>query len=266
MATELLRADEPQPMETTTAQELKEQFEKLSIKKVVQDSTVLKQIQFETDMAKQKLSIIEKRIMNSYIEVHEVIRQIKNALDVYNDTKSDLSWFSSIIIRELNQFELAERRRLSFDVQAGFVKIEHCKEIVQKKVEMIVVAVIIQALMELSENEWQMATLRTNLRYFIDIILPFVMHVKVFPLIEQTVDGMMNKYREFNRELKFLENYTVSSYNNERSVMDVVEWDDQKGEYTLKSEMKGLVEGRGALPSSKKPCVGVSEAVRQSHN
>ena len=89
-----------------------------------------------------------------------------------------------------------------------------------------------------------------------EIILPFVMHVKVSPLIEQTVEGYMNKYRELNRDLKHLENYTVSPYNNERSVMDVVEWDKNKGEYKMKTEMKGLLEVRGAGPLSKKACVG----------
>ena len=76
------------------------------------------------------------------------------------------------------------------------------------------------------------------------------------PVIEQTVDGMVNKYRQLNRELKCLENYIVSPYNNERSVMDVVEWDKNKGEYKLKTEMKGLLEVRGGGPLSKKACVG----------
>ena len=99
---EAMTAGECQPMETTTAEELKEQFEKLTIKEPVEDNAVLKSIQLETEMAKLKLSIIEKRIMNSSIEVHECIRQVKFALDAYSDTKSDLSWFSSIILRELS--------------------------------------------------------------------------------------------------------------------------------------------------------------------
>ena len=241
-------------MDTNTAEELEKKFEKLTIKEPVEVDAVLQNIHFETAMGKEKLSIIEKRIMNNSIEVHETIRQIKYALDSYNDTKSDLSWFSSVIIRELNQFELAERRRLSFDVQAAFVLVENCKVIVQKKVELIFVAVVIQAKMELSHhddalqnpvekarNDWQMTRLRNKLKYFIEIIAPFAMHMKGLPLIEQTVDGMMDKHRQLNRELKLLENYIVSPYNNERSVMDVAEWDEKNGEYKLKSEMKGLV-------------------------
>jgi hypothetical protein len=268
---ESLRAVDSQPMDTNTAEELENKFEKLTIKETVEVEAALQNIYFETAMAKEKLSIIEKRIMNNSIELHECIRQIKYALDSYNDTKSDLSWFSSVIIRELNQFELAERRRLSFDVQAAFVLVENCKDIVQKKVELIFVAVVIQAKMELSHhddalqnpvekvgNDWQMTRLRNNLKYFIEIIAPFAMHLKGLPLIEQTVDGMWNKYRQLNRELKCLENYIVSPYNNERSVMDVAEWDEKNGEYKLKSEMKDLVEALGAGRVSKKLCVEAS--------
>ena len=96
---------------------------------------------------------------------------------------------------------------MSFDVQAAFVLVENCKVIVQKKVELIFVAVVIQAKMELSHhddalqnpvekarNDWQMTRLRKHLKYFIEIIAPFAMHMKGLPLIEQTVDGMMDKY------------------------------------------------------------------------
>ena len=106
-----MRAVDSQPMDTNTAEELEKKFEKLTIKELVEVEAVLQNIHFETAMAQEKLSIIEKRIMNNSIELHERIRQIKYALDSYNDTKSDFSWFGSVIIRELNQFELAERRR-----------------------------------------------------------------------------------------------------------------------------------------------------------
>ncbi len=71
----------------------------------------------------EKLSIIERRAMNDAIEVHESIRQIKVAVGVYNHNVSDLNWFAAIVVRELNMFELAERRRLSADVQIGLVRI-----------------------------------------------------------------------------------------------------------------------------------------------
>ena len=78
------------------------------------------------------------------------------------------------------------------------------------------------------------------------------------PLIEQTVDGMMDKHKQLNRELKCLENCIVSPYNNERSMVDVAEWDEKNGEYKLKSEMKGLVEALGAGRVSQKLCVEAS--------
>ena len=60
-----------------------------------------------------KNDMIERRLMNSCIEVHETVRQIKCLVDVFNHAKSDLDWMSRIVTRELNTFELAERRRHS---------------------------------------------------------------------------------------------------------------------------------------------------------
>ena len=61
-------------------------------------------------------------------------------------------------------------------MQAAFVLVENCKVIVQKKVELIFVAVVIQAKMELSHHDdalqnpvekarsdWQMTRLRKHL-------------------------------------------------------------------------------------------------------
>jgi hypothetical protein len=175
--------------------------------------------------------------MNDTLQIHECIRMITAALDVFNEDVSDLNWFSSIIIRELNTFELAERRRLSFDVRAGFVIIENCPGILRKKIELIFVAVVIQAKTELrhhdeeeqnpvekEKNSWQMERLRKNLKYFIEIIAPFAVNLKGLPPVEHPVEDHCNRYRELNRELKTLENYCVSPYNNERSVMDFADF------------------------------------------
>ena len=148
-----------------------------------------------------------------------------------------MKWLSSIIIRELNTLELAERRRLSCDVMAGFVKVENCQNIVQKKVELVVEAVCIQAKMELKhhdredqnpvekeKNNWQMEKLRNNLKYFMNVIVPFAVNLKNLPPFEHPVEDHVLRYSELNRELKTLENYCVSPYNNERSVMDVADF------------------------------------------
>ena len=60
-----------------------------------------------------KNEMIERRLMNQSIEVHETIRQIKMCVDVFNHSLSSIDWMSSIVCRELNCFELAERKRHS---------------------------------------------------------------------------------------------------------------------------------------------------------
>ena len=170
--------------------------------------------------------------MKDTFQIHECIRMIKQAVDTYNEDVADLSWLSSIVIRELNTLELAERRRLSCDVNAGFVSVENTKSIVQKKIEMVILTVCIQAKTQLShhdsgdqtEKDWQIEILKKNLRYLIDIIVPFSVNLKNFVSVEQLPADHSLRYSELNRELKALENYVVSSYNNERAVMEFVDF------------------------------------------
>jgi hypothetical protein len=49
-------------------------------------------------------------------------------------------------------------------------------------------------------------------------------NLKHFVSVERSVADDQLRYTELNRELKILENYVVSTYNNERSVMDVVDF------------------------------------------
>ena len=236
--------------------ELPRLFEKLTCKKVDKDSTdtILSNIQFEASMSAAKLNILERRCMNMTIELHETIRQIAHAVHCYDDTKSDLSWFSAVMVREYNSFELAERRRLSFDVQAGFVQVENCKKIVDKKVELIFVAVVIQCQMELSsydepdqnpvekkKNEWLITRLRKNLKYLVEIVGPFVLKLKIDGDVKN-IEAMKDRYVVLNRELRGLENYTVSPYNNEKSVMDIVKWDDKLSEYRLMASSTTMLD------------------------
>ena len=46
------------------------------------------------------------------IKVDESIRQVENAITVFNVCKSPVDWFSNIVQRELSLYEQAERRRL----------------------------------------------------------------------------------------------------------------------------------------------------------
>ena len=42
----------------------------------------------------EKLNMIERRSMNQHVEVHEALRQIQTAVDVYKHEVADVSWFS----------------------------------------------------------------------------------------------------------------------------------------------------------------------------
>ena len=60
-----------------------------------------------------KSEVIEKRLMNQCLELHESIRQIKHCVEVFKHHISHIDWMASIVVRELTSFELAERRRYS---------------------------------------------------------------------------------------------------------------------------------------------------------
>jgi hypothetical protein len=219
-------------MDTDVVEGLRKDFEKLNLKTNVELMKTCENIEMYTTVAGKKLTVIEERMMKDTFQVHECVRMIKTAIDTYNQDLADLNWLSAVIIRELNTFELAERRRLSCDVNAGFVSVENTKSIVQKKIEMVILTVCIQAKTQLShhdsgdqtEKDWQIEILRKNLRYLIDIIVPFSVNLKNFVSVERSVADDQLRYTELNRELKTLENYVVSTYNNERSVMDVVDF------------------------------------------
>jgi hypothetical protein len=227
-----LRACDFQPMDTDFAEGLRKDFEKLNLKTNVKLMKTCENIEMYTTVAGKKLTVIEERMMKDTFQVHECVRMIKTAIDTYNQDLADLNWLSAVIIRELNTFELAERRRLSCDVKAGFVLVENTKSIVQKKIEMVILTVCIQAKTQLSlhdscdqtEKDWQIEILRKNLKYLIDIIVPFSVNLKNFVSVERSVADDQLRYTELNRELKTLENYVVSTYNNERSVMDFVDF------------------------------------------
>ena len=227
-----LRACDFQQMDTDVVEGLRKDFEKLNLKTNVELMKTCENIEMYTTVAGKKLTVIEERMMKDTFQVHECVRMIKTAIDTYNEDLADLNWLSAVIIRELNTFELAERRRLSCDVNAGFVSVENTKSIVQKKIEMVILTVCIQAKTQLShhdsgdqtEKDWQIEILRKNLRYLIDIIVPFSVNLKNFVSVERSVADDQLRYTELNRELKTLENYVVSTYNNERSVMDVVDF------------------------------------------
>ena len=148
-----LRASELQPMDTDFAEGVLKDFEKLTLKTKGELMESLQNMEFDTKVAAKKLTVIEERLMKDTFQIHECVRMIKQAIDTYKEELADLNWLSSIVIRELNTFELAERRRLSCDVIAGFVLVENTKNIVQKKIELVILAVCIQAKSQLNHHD-----------------------------------------------------------------------------------------------------------------
>ena len=125
-------------MDTDFAEGLVKHFEQLNLKTNEELMKSWENIEMYTRVAAKKLTVIEERVMKDTFQIHECVRMIKQAIDTYKEDRSDLNWLSSVIIRELNTFELAERRRLSCDVIAGFVLVENTKNIVQKKIAMVI--------------------------------------------------------------------------------------------------------------------------------
>ena len=184
-----------------------------------------------------------------------LLQKSKNtAVGQPQDSESPLSWFASIIWRDLNTFEIAERHRLSILILSGFVKIDSPMDIVHKKVEMIILGVIAQSLEELSNYdsmrvesekakiEKDTERLRQNYTYFIELILPIVLHLDCIrgSLNFKTV---MDKYFELGRELHKIEQLVVTPYNCELNIDSQVEWDDGLKRYVASFESSG---GKGS--------------------
>ena len=161
-------------------------------------------------------------------------------------------------------FELAKCRRLTNGVKSGLVKVENVRKIIIAKVEVITVGVVNQALMELRhynempdsaekvKEEPAMTMLKTNLEYFMNIVVPFGLELKFLDSVEKTVEGTIDKYNELSRSLFHLENYIIPCYNSEKPVMDLVEWDESLQKYKLQAR---LSSSSSVEPSIKRLCV-----------
>ena len=171
------------------------------------------------------------------------------------DHVASLSWFSAIIVRELNTFEIAERHRLSVIILGGFIT-TNPRETVEKKVEMILLGVIAHCLNQLShydgmrvDNEQQLKEkdkikeetdmLRKNFTYLTELIMPIVLKVTCMP---QPLDykTVMDKYLSLGRELQKIEHLVVTPYNCEIKIDGHVHWD-----YDLKRHVKNTESSGG---------------------
>ena len=175
-----------------------------------------------------------------------LLQKSKNtAVGQPQDSESPLSWFASIIVRELNTFEIAERHRLSILILSGFVKIDSPMGIVHKKVEMIILGVIAQSLEELSNYdsmrvesekakiEKDTERLRQNYTYFIELILPIVLKIEILHNEPLSFSTVMMKYRELSRTLQKVENLVVPPYNSQPDIDAQGEWNYYLNRYAL---------------------------------
>ena len=105
------------------------------------------------------------RMMNNTIEVHESIRQIKMALDLYNHSCSDMVWYSQIIHRELVKFEMAERKRLRDSLELKLIRSDDVRTIIEPEVYLILIGALTQTLNELEHSlRMEMRKLTRQLR------------------------------------------------------------------------------------------------------
>ena len=147
-------------------------------------------------------------------------------------------------MRELNTFEIAERQRLSIIIAGGFILTHPGIEIVEKKVEMILLGTIAQSLRQLSDYEWLPSSkkqniheaterLRTNYMYFVELILPIVLKIEILHNEPLSFSTVMIKYRELGRRLQKVENLVVPPYNSQPDIDARVEWNYHLNRYAL---------------------------------
>ena len=146
------------------------------------------------------------------------------------------------------------------------MKAESVTEIINAKVEIIIVGVVNQALMELRhyndlpnsakkvKEEPAMRMLKTNLEYFMNIVVPFGLELKFLDSVEKIVEGTIYKHNELSRSLFHIENYVIPCYNSEKPVMELVEG----GESVQKNELQARFSSSSSVePSIKRLCVQV---------
>jgi len=146
-------------------------------------------------------------------------------------------------VRELNTFENAERNRLSKDVQAGLVDPKNSIEIIQIKVEMILLAVMTQTLTMIEGYEAQVemtdqdiATLsraKLNFGYLTDIVIPYTLQLSFIDGIELSSAKVLELYYMLSRKVQKLENRVVVAYNSEPEVKNMMHWCNIEQKYTI---------------------------------
>lgn len=132
-------------------------------------------------------------------------------------------------------------------MQAGFIK-HPPHEIVQKKIEAILICVICQGKSEIEDlrpridtateaEKAQVKRTQTNLEYLTEMVIPEVLQLSFLDGVELTVESSTKLYLELTRELTRLENLSVPSYNSERCVDSIVKWCNVERKYVMDANL-----------------------------
>ena len=133
---------------------------------------------------------------------------------------------------------------MSIIIAGGFILTHPAIEIVEKKVEMILLGTIAQSLRQLSDYEWLPSSkkqklheaterLRTNYMYFVELILPIVLKIEILHNEPLSFSNVMMKYRELGRRLQKVEKLVVPPYNSQPDIDASVEWNYHLNKYVL---------------------------------
>ena len=74
---------------------------------------------------------------------------------------------------------------------------------------------------------------KVNMEYLTEIVIPHVLGLTFLDGLDLTVEIRMAKYFEITRELTVLGKLSVPSYNSEKCVDSLVEWDQHDRKYKV---------------------------------
>ena len=188
-------------------------------------------------------------MMKSNFEVHETIRQVKMAMDLFDHNHSGVEWYANIWHRELTSFEMAERKRLSYSIKLKLITALQVPKLIESKIHLIILGAMTQSLKEIehydsledgTEKDYlKKATMRlkTNLKYLVEIVIPhgLKMSVMLKGLNVDSSSSTLSRYFEIAHDIKVIEKWIIQPFNAEDNVGALVEWDLENGVYKLKS-------------------------------
>ena len=202
----------------------------------------LRKIDNATQFSAGKNSSIELRAMYKDLDANEAMRQIENAIQVFNPNASLVDWLSNIIQRELSKFETVECQRLSLEVLGGLVEKEKVQEIIQTKLRMVMLGSLQHSFACLEDlqqknnrdylskdDEGSLWSLEHNIRYVIEIVVKY--QIKLDNLFSglsvMSSEALLQKYYQLSLKVNKLENKFVPDYGCLAPMMPFLSWSNE---------------------------------------